>query len=127
MNNRALIIALGILVAAVLVMPVLGGMMMGPGIMWPGMMGGYGAPGSTPAVSGWVWGLGMALGWLMMFAFWGALIISVGLVVRWLAGSARSARTGEDAPGDVLRRRYAAGEITREQYEQMRQVLDQAA
>ena len=63
----------------------------------------------------------MALGWLTMLAFWGAVIAGVVLMVSVLI------RPGSGADGtsalDLLRRRYEEGEITREQYEHARQTL----
>jgi putative membrane protein len=118
-DHRGLLIVLGVLILFVLLGPLLGGGMMGPGMM------GYGGPGGPVGVGGWTWGLAMALGALSMLAFWGALIVGVVLLVRWLAGTTdRSRAAPEESPLDILRRRYAAGEITREEYEQMRQVLE---
>lgn len=71
---------------------------------------------------GWVWGVGMGLGGLAMLVFWGALIVGAILVVRHLGGIPGSeVRT---SPLDILKGRYAAGEITREQYAQMRKDLE---
>jgi hypothetical protein len=80
-GSRALLITLGVLLAAVFAGSVLGtGMMAGRGTGWsgwgmmgPGMMGGYGAPGGA-AAGGWMGWAGMGLGWLAMLAFWGALL-----------------------------------------------------
>ena len=56
-----------------------------------------------------------------MLAFGGALIIGVVLLVRGLgAGQGRL----QDSPTDILKRRYAKGEITREEYEQTRKDLE---
>lgn len=69
-----------------------------------------------------MWGVGMWLGGLTMLVFWGALIVGAILVVRYLGGvSGSEVRT---SPLDILKRRYASGEITREQYEQMRRDLE---
>ena len=119
-DNRTLLVILGVLVAALLIGPLLMGGMMGTGFAGPGMMGwGYvgGAPGTT---SGWVWGLGMALGGLLMLAFWGALIVGVVLLVRSV--TRRGGSTAED-PLIILRRRYAAGEIDQPTFERMRAEL----
>ncbi len=117
-NNRGLLVVLAGLVIIVVLMPVLGGGMMGPGGMW-----GFGGPGAPVGTGGWTWGLGMGLGALAMLAFWGAIIVGVVLLVRSLAGPAAGSRGGESAV-DILKRRYAAGEITREEYEQMRQAVE---
>lgn len=115
-DNRRLLVALGVLVVVLVAVPALGGGMMGPG-----MMGGFAG---APAAGG-SWGLAVGLGWLSMLAFWGTLIVGVVLLVRWLGGATGDAgRVAGESALDILRRRYAAGEITKEQYEEMRQVLE---
>ena len=69
----------------------------------------------------------MGIGWLVMLAFWAAVIGLVVLLVRRMTGpSAGSTHATGESAMDVLRRRYAAGEITREQYREMREVLEGA-
>ena len=107
-TGRNLIIARVILLIVALALSSTMGGMMGPGMMWRG--------------GGWMWGVGMWLGGLAMLVFWGALIVGAILVVRHLGGMPGSeVRT---SPLDILKRRYASGEITREQYEQMRKDLE---
>jgi putative membrane protein len=124
-TRRGTFVALGVLALILLLIPVVGGGMMGAGMMGPGMMSGYGTPPSTSGPGGWSWGLGMGLGWLMMLAFWGAVLLGVALLVGWLGGG-----RGNSAPNsalEILRRRFAAGELTPEQFEQMRRTLHGAA
>jgi putative membrane protein len=111
--TRKIVVALGILLIVALALSLTMGGMMGPGMMGPGFTGHWG---------GWMWGAGMWLGGLAMLIFWGALIVGAVLVVRLLGGlPSHDERT---SPLDVLKRRYASGEITREQYEQMRKDLE---
>ncbi len=118
-------IALVMLVLLVLLVPLLGGGLLGWGMMGPGMMGWPGGP-AVPGGGGWGWGLAMALGGLATLAFWGAVIVGIVLVVRTLMGaSGRSPGPERDSALDVLKRRYAAGELTREQYDEMRRVLEE--
>src|SRR5713226_8719437 len=71
------------------------------------MMGPYGSGG------GW-----MALGWLTMLPFWALVIIGIVAVIRWAgARNVRSSRGPSDTALEILKRRYASGEITKEQYE----------
>ncbi len=113
-STRGLLIVLGIFLAAALAISLLMGSMMGPGMMGPGMMSGR----------GWGWGLTMGLGGIAMLAFWGALIVGIVLVVRKVDGGATdSGGTTPESPVDILHRRYAAGELAREEYEHMRQDL----
>ncbi len=119
-KNRGLVITLAVLLLVVLIGPLLGGGMTGPG-----MMGWYGPPGATGgAPTGWNWGLAMGLGWLSMLAFWGATLVGLVLLVRWMGGLGQPRGAGWESALDILKRRCASGELTREQYEQMRQVLE---
>lgn len=106
-TGRNLVVTFVILLLVALALSSSMGGMMGPGMMWRG--------------GGWMWGVGMWLGGLAMLVFWGALILGAILVVRRLGGV-----TGHEAhpsPLDILKRRYASGEITQEQYEQVRRDL----
>ena len=114
-TTRGLLLALVILVVVVLAFPVLMGGMMGPGMMRPGTIDG----------GGWGWGLGMGIGALAMLAFWGALIVGVVLLARGLGGGRRG--RWHLSPTDILKRRYAEGEIRREQYEQMRKDVEDSS
>lgn len=60
-----------------------------------------------------VWGVGMML---MMVVFWGLVIVGVVLAIRWLASQGKEPR-GTDAALDILRQRYARGEINKEEFE----------
>jgi putative membrane protein len=120
-TGRGLLVVFGVLLLVVLLVPVAMGGMMGAGVMGPGMMPGI-MIGSGPG--GWAWGLGMGLGWLMMLAFWGVLILGIALGVGYLRAGQRE--TTNETPLEILRRRYAAGELTGEQFEQMRQALEGA-
>jgi putative membrane protein len=113
---------IGIVLIVVLVVLLIGGagMMFGFGrfgMMGRGMMGGYASP----------LGFGLRLvGTLLSLVFW-ALIIGGGvwLVVRLVRGSSLAPNTSAPAQTslDILKMRYAKGEITKEQFEQMKQDL----
>jgi putative membrane protein len=106
----------GIVLAILLILPLTwGGFsgwrggwgMMGPGwgMMGPGMMGGYG------------WG------WLplLMIVFWGLVIWGIVAAVR-----SASNRKGSDTSTtalEVLKRRYALGEIKKKEYEEKKRDL----
>jgi len=64
----------------------------------------------------------MGLGWIVMLLFWGVVAVGVVLAVRWFLGQNR--RAGSEIPLEILKRRYAAGEISREEYERMRRELE---
>jgi len=74
-------------------------------MMWP-----YGYGG------GWGW---MALGWITMLVFWALVIAGIVAAVRW-ANARGIASQPAETPMGILRRRYAAGELTKEQFEAMK-------
>ena len=85
------------------------------------MIGLVGTPRAVWAQTGWemhpmwsmwgMWGLGMLL---VMLVFWGLAIAGLVLAVRWLMQQGRPSRS--DAALEILRERYAKGEIDREEY-----------
>ncbi len=73
---------------------------------------------------GWSGGFG-GMGWggdLLMVLLWvGVLVVIVWAVRAWLPSTQGAERAG---PLDVLKRRYAAGEITSAEYEQARRAIE---
>lgn len=73
------------------------------------------------------WGGGHGLfGGLMMVAFWGAIIALIVLAVRWFSKSdqaGRDGRGGSDAI-EILKTRFANGELDEEEYKRRKSVLE---
>ena len=59
-------------------------------------------------------------GWLMMLVFWAAV---VGLVIWAVRTLFPGSRGGEESADEILNRRYAKGELSRDEYEQARNTL----
>jgi putative membrane protein len=80
--------------------------------MDPGMMG---------------WGSGMGLLWhIIMMAFWISVIVAIIFLIRWLvvsAGAGGRAARSEESVLEVLKRRYARGEINKQEYEEKKKDL----
>jgi len=74
-------------------------------------------------MSGWGMGYGF-FGWLMMLLF---LILIIGAVVlgaRWLMNEGKLEISRKDeTPLDILKKRYASGEIDKEEFETMKRDL----
>lgn len=61
-------------------------------------------------------------GWLMMFLWWGLIIFGIIMLVKWLGGVSGNGRVGASGKSamDVLKERYANGEIGRDEFESMK-------
>ena len=88
------------------------------------------------AVSGWHdggWGMmgwgttgGFSWWWFMpifMILFWGLVIWGIVALVRGLSGSRGSDSSRADSALEVLKKRYARGEINKEEYEEKKKDL----
>ncbi len=61
-------------------------------------------------------------GWMIIF--WIGLIVGAFFLVKYLVDQNRSSSTGkESTPLEILKRRYASGEITQEEFEQKKKDL----
>jgi putative membrane protein len=76
---------------------------------------------------GWGDGWGMAAwGWfaLMHLVWWVLIISGIVVLVRWTVGSGRRRdQVQEDRALQIIRERYARGEIEKEEFEERRQAL----
>jgi putative membrane protein len=72
-----------------------------------------------------MWGVHDGMGWWMLFGsiwfivFWGAVIY----FAFWAVSRITRDQRREDTPLEILKRRYARGEISREEFEQMRREI----
>lgn len=89
---------------------------------------GQGAWGMGPGMM--PWGGGTALGWSALFLmmgsrllFWVAIILGFVVLVRWIAEQNGRSRTDTVDAMELARQRYARGDISREEYERLREDL----
>jgi putative membrane protein len=66
----------------------------------------------------WGWGIGMMA---MMFLFWALVIVGLIVGIRWLLGQGKATRS--DSALEILRQRYARGEINKEEFESKKKDL----
>ena len=78
--------------------------------MWHDM-GGFGAG---------FWGGGL----LHMVVYWGIIILAIVLLVRWLGGAAGDRHDEGETPLQILKKRYARGEIDKEEFERRKRDLE---
>ena len=112
-NVKTALIIGGIIVAALIVLPIVFGLISGWqyggwGMMGPGVMGGF----------GWMW-----LMPIFFIIFWGLVIWGIVALVRGLSGSRGSDSSTTDSALEVLKKRYARGEINKEEYEEKKKDL----
>ena len=72
---------------------------------------------------GWFGGGGMFLGPLLMIGFWALVIYLIVLAVRWIGGGTHSTPPNERTALDILKERYARGEIDEREYEERKKTL----
>lgn len=68
------------------------------------------------------WGGFGVLGWLSLLLFWILLILGVIALIRYLGGS-REKSDENKSPLDILNERYARGEISKKEFEEMKKDL----
>ena len=112
-NVKTALIIGGIIVVALIVLPTVFGLISGWqyggwGMMGPGMMGGF----------SWWWFIP-----IFMILFWGLVIWGIVALVRGSSGSRGSDSSTADSALEVLKRRYARGEINKEEYEEKKKDL----
>ena len=72
------------------------------------------------------WGFGAGTFFLiplfLMIAFWIAVIIGIVYFVKWIIATGKRHETkAEETALDILKKRYAKGEITKEEFERIKQ------
>ncbi len=76
------------------------------------MMGGWGN------MMGWGFGI---FGWLFMLAFWALVILGIAALIRYL--TTQSQNQNGKTPLEILKERYAKGEINRKEFEEKKKDL----
>jgi putative membrane protein len=100
-------IVLAILIFLPLVLGGFSGWRGGWGMMGPGMMGGYG------------WGLMP----LLVIGFWGLVIWGIVAAVRYSGHHTGCSSSTTEPALELLKRRYAQGEITKKEYQEKKKDL----
>jgi putative membrane protein len=86
--------------------------------------GGYGGWGTGPGMMGY-WGIGW-FGMIFMVVFWILVIVGLVFLVRWLVHASKADRgvsSASSRPLEILKERYARGEITKEEFDRIKHDL----
>ena len=116
MKKRNVVIGVGVAILVLFVVAVfVGAMLWGrtPYGMGPGMMGGLRQP----------FGMHMFGGWIGMILFWVLILGGLALLVSHLVRKDETPARKEETPLEILKRRYASGEIDHEEFERIKQSL----
>lgn len=65
---------------------------------------------------------GWGIGWIFMLIFWGLVIVGLIFLIKYLVGATKTIKT-EESPLEILKKRYARGEINKEEFEQKKRDL----
>lgn len=68
------------------------------------------------------WGTGFVFGWFFMVIFWILVILGIIYLIKVVAGGGKRVEK-EETPIDILKKRYAKGELTKEEFEKMKDDL----
>jgi putative membrane protein len=115
-NIKTALIIGGVIVAILIIVPIIIGLTggwqgngYGYGMMGAGMMGGFG------------WGWFMPV---IMIVFWGLVIWGIVALVRGVSSQSNAGSyTSAESALEILNRRYARGEITKQEYEERKKDL----
>jgi putative membrane protein len=71
------------------------------------------------------WGWGMGFGMISMVLFWVLIILGIVILVKWIAaGTSGAGQAPAKTALDILKERYARGEIGREEFEQKKRDIE---
>jgi putative membrane protein len=72
------------------------------------------------------WGMMNPLMWIIMILLWGLATLGLICAIRWLVGLGKSGggKDSSQKPLDILKARYARGEIGKEEFEQRKKDLE---
>ncbi len=68
------------------------------------------------------YGWGMGFGWIWMIFFWGLVIAGIVYFVQTVTRKSGTSNVSE-TPHDILKKRFAKGEISKEEFERMKDDL----
>jgi putative membrane protein len=68
-------------------------------------------------------GMGFGFGWISMILFWGLIILGIVYLVKILLGGSPTGAKQNESAQEVLEKRFARGEMSKEEFEDSIAVL----
>jgi putative membrane protein len=92
------------------------------------MMGGWSSPFGSNQSNNSIMNFGLTpfggFGWIFMILWWVLIIAGIVALIKWLTNQSRSIRDHEKSPLEILKERYAKGEIDKKEFEDKKKDLN---
>jgi len=95
-----------------------GGWMPMMNMMWGGWSSPFGSNNSTNNMMNFGFGPFGGFGWIFMILWWVLIIAGIVALIKWLMAQSHGSRGHEKSPLEILKERYAKGEIDKKEFEE---------
>ena len=92
-------------------------------MMWGGWSSPFGSNNSTNNMMNFGFGPFGSFGWIFMILWWVLIIAGIVALIKWLTSQSRGTRHNEKSALEILRERYAQGEINKQEFEEKKKEL----
>jgi putative membrane protein len=92
-------------------------------MMWGGWSSPFGGTNSTNNMMSFGFGPFGGFGWIFMILWWVLIIAGIVALIKWLTSQSRGNGMREKSALDILKERYARGEMDRKEFEDKKKDL----
>ena len=100
-----------------------GGWMPMMNMMWGGWSSPFGGNNSTNNMMNFGFGPFGSFGWIFMILWWGLIIAGIVALIKWLTSQSRNSHRDGKSALEILKERYAKGEIDKKEFEEKKKDL----